>query len=298
MDDLHWFNFSALPHSEGGFSKLFTDYVNEYHKVQQYFETDFHSIHNFPKHAERLKPQIRHRAALVEVLREQNAQFGASQKTNEHIDQLAEENTFAIVTGQQVGILSGPLYTIYKTITAIKLSQLLGATFPDYKFVPVFWLEGEDHDFEEVNHVGLLNAEHTPVKVEYHPAGRNPVKNMGPVGAIEFDGSLELFFDQIRKTLPNSEFKESVLALLTGIYAAGSTFNNSFARLLNTFFPEAGLVFVSSNDKRLKQLMAPIFLKEIQQYPRVSQLIIARSAELENRYHAQIKPKAMNLFLF
>src|SRR5260221_10661013 len=67
---------------------------------------------------------------------------------------------------------------------------------------------------------------------------------------------------------------------------------------MNRVFDGSGLVFISSNDRRLKQLLAPIFQKEIQEYPRVSQLIIQRSAELEGRYHAQIKTKALNLFLF
>ena len=298
MSELNSINFNDLPHSAGGLSELYSDYLNDYQKVGQFFQTDFHSIQNVSAVTERVKHQSQHRAMLVEVLTEQNRQFGCSEKTLEHIRSLADETTFAVVTGQQVGILGGPLYTMYKTITAIKLTKQLNDTFPQYKFVPVFWLEGEDHDFEEVNNVGLLNSEHQPMKIEYLINGKPLEKNIGAVGELLLDDSVTGFFEQIERTLHNSEFKQPLLDQLRNIYASGSTLNTSFAKFLNVFFDEAGLVFISSNDKRLKQLLIPIFQKEIQEYPRVSQLIIQQSAELEDRYHAQIKTKALNLFLF
>ncbi|MBI1803480.1 MAG: bacillithiol biosynthesis cysteine-adding enzyme BshC [Ignavibacteriae bacterium] len=298
MNDLHWINFNDLRNTEGGFSKLYCDYVNDFQKVKQYFEVDFHFLQSFSAHAERLRRQVRHRTTLVEVLEEQNRAYGSSDKTLEHIHQLAEENTFAIVTGQQVGILGGPLYTVYKTITAVKLARQLHEAHPQYNFVPVFWLEGEDHDFEEVNKVGLLNNEHQPVTIEYLLKGKKIQKNLGAVGEIELNGSLDLFFDQLQKTLTNSEFRESILQTIRKTYTPSSTFNRAFAQLMNSLFEDEGLVFISSNDRRLKQLLSSVFLKEINEFPRVSQLIIQQSAELEVNYHAQMKTKAMNLFLF
>jgi bacillithiol biosynthesis cysteine-adding enzyme BshC len=297
MNDLQWMNFKDLPHSEGGFSKLYTDYTTDFRKVQQYFEVDFHQTQLYPKHAERMQAHIKHRAVVAEVLLEQNKFFGCSDKTLTNAQQLANDNTFAIVTGQQVGMLGGPLYTIYKTITAIKLAKNLGALYPNLTFVPVFWLEGEDHDFEEVSRIGLLNAEHHLTTVEYLVKGAKTNKNFGPVGEIELNSSLDQFFDEIQKALPNSEFKPRLLEMIKGAYTPQATFNKAFTAWMNTLFADDGLVFVSSNDKRLKQILSPIFLKEIQEYPRVSQLIIQRSAELEEQYHAQIKTKAMNLFL-
>ncbi len=298
MNDSQWIDFGALPHSEGGFSKLFDDYISDFSKVRGFFETDFHSLQNFSKHAEVVARQSRNRAEVADVLLEQNRAVGASEKTLENIGLLRDEGTSAIVTGQQVGMLGGPLYTIYKTITALRLAEQLSAAFPERKFVPVFWLEGEDHDFDEVNKVAVMNGEHTPVELEYDLKAKPSQRNAGAVGEIEFNGSLDDFFDRLQKVLPNSEFREPLLSLLRNAYVPGSTFNRSFARLMNSMFGNSGLVFISSNDRRLKQLLAPVFLKEIQEYPRVSQLIIRQSAELEGRYHAQIKTKAMNLFMF
>jgi bacillithiol biosynthesis cysteine-adding enzyme BshC len=298
MDTLAWINYSSLPQSSGGFSKLFTDYISDFQKVHQYFEYDFRVEQNVVKQIERLQRQYQHRAALVELLRDQNARYACTNKTLESIELLAKDNTFAVVTGQQVGILGGPLYTIYKSLTAIMLARQLHAAYPDYNFVPVFWLEGEDHDFEEVNHIGLLNQENILVKLEYLVNGRSTDKNIGAVGEITLDSSLDGFFVELQKYLHNSEFKPAVLDLLQRTYKTGATFNSAFVQLMNTFFGDDGLVFISSNDKNVKRLLSPIFQKELQAFPRVSQLIIQRSAELEDRYHAQIKTKALNLFMF
>jgi bacillithiol biosynthesis cysteine-adding enzyme BshC len=298
MSESQWIDFGALPHSEGGFSKLFGDYVSEFPKVRTFFEADFHFLNNFPKHAEQIGAQARHRSEVAEILLDQNRQIGTGEKTIENIALLKDSRTFAIVTGQQVGILGGPLYTMYKTITAIRLAEQLSSMFSEYKFVPVFWLEGEDHDLEEVNSVAVLNGDHAPAEIDYPVKGKPAQKNAGAVGDIEFDASLDQFFERLQKTLPNSEFKEPLFSLLRQAYTPAATFTTAFARLMNTLFEGSGLVFISSNDRRLKQLLAPIFLKEIEEYPRVSQLIIQRSAELEGRYHAQIKTKAMNLFMF
>ncbi len=287
-----------LPSGAGGFSKLYRDYITDYQKVQHFFECDFHNLHGLEKHAATIAGSFPHRSLIPEILRDQNLRWHCPELTLSHIEDLKHENTLAIVTGQQVGMLGGPLYTIYKTLTAIKLTKQLRELYPGYRFVPVFWLEGEDHDFEEMNKVGLLNTEHQPVSIEYLVKGKPAVKNMGAVGEITFDDYLTQFFEQIRNTISNSEFKDDVIDFFRQSYTLGATFNNAFVSMMNKLFAEEGLVFISSNDPRMKKLLSPVFLKEISNYPKVSQLIIQRSAELEDRYHAQIKTKAMNLFLY
>ena len=298
MSDLQWIPFDELQKIEGGFSTLFADYINDFQKVKRYYASDFHSMSTIAAHIEKIHGQARHRALLVEVLEEQNRAFGSSSLTHDNIRKLADENTFAIVTGQQVGILSGPLYTIYKTITAVKLARQLSENYPQYAFVPVFWLEGEDHDFEEVSKINLLNQEHHPITIEYLLKGKKTTKNFGAVGELEIDSSFNLFLDILQKTLPHSEYRDAVLDVVRKTCTPSSTFNRSFVQFVNALFGNEGLVFISSNDRRLKEVLSPIFLKEIEEFPRVSQLIIQQSAELEEHYHAQIKTKAMNLFLF
>ena len=299
MKTLTFIDYNDLPHGESGFSQLYRDYINDNPKVAQYFDNNFRSFDVLPKFAEMCSTRIQHRQILVDVLTEQNQQFGiTSEKTFENIRSLASDATFAVVTGQQVGMLTGPLYTIYKTVTSIKLARQLSQTYPQFKFVPVFWLEGEDHDLQEVNHIRLLNSDAQPIECDYLCEGKPATKNYGAVGEITFDEHLVSFFESIDKILPHSEFKQPLIELLRTMYTQGTTFNRAFASLMNRLFDNEGLIFISSNDKRLKQLLSSIFIKELSEYPRVSQLIIEQSAELEERYHAQIKTKALNLFFF
>ncbi|HLF14768.1 MAG TPA: bacillithiol biosynthesis cysteine-adding enzyme BshC [Bacteroidota bacterium] len=298
MNEASSIDFSELPAAVGGFSALYRDYLNDFQKVRHFFASDFRSFQQIvPFDGHRRNGHSR-RGVLTTVLTEQNRAFSGSEKTFHNINLLAEETTFAVVTGQQVGIAGGPLYTIYKTITALKLAGKLREIHPGLSFVPVFWLEGEDHDLEEMNSVGVLNQENNPVKITYWPRGKPAVKNVLPVGEIQVDEHIDGFIEELQRALPHSEYKKPLLESLRAAYTPGTTFNRAFAAWMNHLFPDSGIIFISANDPRIKKELAGIFRKEIENFPAVSQLIIQRSAELENGYHAQIKTKAMNLFLY
>jgi bacillithiol biosynthesis cysteine-adding enzyme BshC len=290
--------FSDLPSAVGGFSALYRDYISDFARVRQFYGADFRSFQHLPSRGGQNGAGHPDLAVLTSALADQNRSFGGSEATFRNIELLGMDATLAVVTGQQVGIGGGPLYTIYKTITALKLTEKLRELHPGLNFVTVFWLEGEDHDLEEMNYVGLLNQEHAPVRVTYWPKGKPVQKNVIPVGEMQIDEHIEAFIEELNRTLPNSEYKKSLLESFRSSYAPGTTFNRAFASWMNHLFPSSGIVFISSNDPRIKKQLAGIFRSEIEQFPAVSQLIIRRSAELENGYHAQIKTKAMNLFLY
>jgi bacillithiol biosynthesis cysteine-adding enzyme BshC len=113
-----------------------------------------------------------------------------------------------------------------------------------------------------------------------------------------FDDYIQHTFAALESSLQKTEFTPEVLGRLQGSYASGVTFNRAFGSWMNTLFEEWGVVLVSPNDPRLKRMMSPLFIKELSDFPHTSQLVIDRSAELEQAYHAQIKPKSINLFLF
>ena len=291
-------DYRRLPPAMGGFSELFYDFLYDPERVRPFYPRDFRSAAAYEDLLRSLKERPYDRQTLATVLEEQNTGFGSSSKTFENIARLRRPTTFAVVTGQQVGLFGGPLYTVFKTITTIKLATQLKEKFPALDFVPVFWVEGEDHDFQEMNHASILDQESRVVRCEYLPGGILPERNPGPVGEMIFDTSLDKTWDQLGQGLTRTEYTDGVLAMIKGGYRTGKTFNQSFTSWMNILFQDQGLIFISPNNPQLKRLLSPLFLQEIGQFPRTSQLVITRSAELEDRYHAQIKAKSINLFLF
>jgi bacillithiol biosynthesis cysteine-adding enzyme BshC len=293
-----WLDFRHLPMEAGSLSQLFLDYLYDFALVRRFFPLNFRENTAYEQVIAAHHGRHMDRSGLVQILMRQNKFFGCGDRTLEQIALLERPTTFAVVTGQQVGLFGGPMYVVFKTITAIKLADRLKAKFPQFDFVPVFWVEGEDHDFEEMNNIGVIDSEGKLLRLEYLHGGVPLERNPGPVGEMVFDTSLEQTFTRLEAALHRSEFTQALISRLRECYTPGRTFNQAFVAWMNVLFEDFGLVFLSSNDTELKRRLSPLFMQEIAEFPRTSQLLIARSAELEERYHAQIKPKSVNLFLF
>jgi bacillithiol synthase len=299
MNDIpRWIEFTDLPSSAGGFSRLFLDYLENSVETRPFYQHPFRDSGAYQEVMDQISVHPPDRKTVGEVLREQNSAFGSDTRTFENIALLERPDTFAVVTGQQVGLLGGPLYTVFKTITALKLVRSLKSRYPGKNFVPVFWVEGEDHDFSEMNGVTVLDPEGKPAAIEYLPGGVVPERNLGAVGEIVFDATLQQTMDALRAALQKTEYTESLLQRLGECYTPGRTFNDAFVAWMNSLFKDEGLVFIFSNHPRLKALLSPVFVKELSEFPAVSQLVIGQSAALEHKYHAQIKTKSINLFMF
>lgn len=124
---------------------LVDDYLADFHKVHEFFNGDFRELDAFRRQAERVRPRRIPREDLAAVLREQNKNYGCGPQTLDQIEKIVRDEACAVVTGQQVGLFSGPLYTIYKALTAVKLSEYLNRNCPG-SYVPIFWLASDDHD--------------------------------------------------------------------------------------------------------------------------------------------------------
>src|SRR5438093_3214195 len=143
---------TELPHA----TKLFTDLTYHFDRVRAFYSYSPHDPESYAAAARQVHVSPERRAVLVSVLRQQNGP-GAS------LDLLARPDTVAVVTGQQVGLFSGPAYTVYKALTAARLARELTAR--GIPAVPIFWLATEDHDFAEVNHAWVFDPSRTPVQV-------------------------------------------------------------------------------------------------------------------------------------
>jgi bacillithiol biosynthesis cysteine-adding enzyme BshC len=295
---MNWIDYTDFPTDTGGLSSLFLDYLTDFPKVQQYYNGNFRDEKDWQRCLEFVCRRPVNRSAIAHILSAQNRNFHCGVRTLANIDALRNDNTVAIVTGQQVGLFTGPLYTIYKTLTVLKLVEKLSTRYPDYHFVPIFWLEGEDHDYAEVNSVQLINATNDLVKFEYLLPGKSADKNLGAVGTLELDDNIDQFFTSIESALMQTEFTPKVLGLFKTAYQKGMTFNRAFVHLMHDLLEDSGLIFLDPNDPEVKKLVAPVFRRDLEESPKLCQLVIDQSAELEIRYHAQIKPKPVNLFLF
>ncbi len=294
---MNWIEFKELGTSQETFSPLFVDYVSDYDKVRDFFPGDVKDSASWEDAFVRVGSLERDRSGLVQILSRQNRDFHCGVQTLSNIDSLLNDSTYAVVTGQQVGLFTGPLYTIYKTLTAIKLARKLNEQYPGKQFVPVFWLAGEDHDLAEVSSVGLIDNQNNFRSLEYVPEALKGTTNPGAVGNIELDEGLGEFLESVTGVLVPTEFSEKVMELFHTAYQKGMTYNKSFVHLMNDLLVDSGLIFIDPGDPEVKKVLSPVFEKEVHEASLTSQLMIERSAELERRYHAQVKPKSINLFL-
>jgi len=287
-----YINFSNIPANQN----LFLDFIEEFDNVAKFYSKNFRDKDNYIKHFNRLIQQDRsHRNKLTQIIKNQYSTKKVSKETEANIEQLDSPKTIAVITGQQLGLFGGPLYTIYKTITAIKFCKKLKEDYPEFNFVPIFWLEGDDHDYDEVRTISLLNNENILTDISYND-GIEEETNRGSIGKLKFNENINLVFEELQKTLRETEFKASLIDFLKTIYSPGKTFLESFSELLFNLFDQHGLIIFNPIDDEVKKLLTPIFRKAITDFQYHSTALVERSAELEEVYHAQVKVKAINLF--
>lgn len=295
---MKWIDYNDLPSNGSAFSSLFVDYLSDFERVKKFYTWNYRNPDDWQAALNLLSKRSVPRADVCRILSVQNRDFHCGVKTLANIDALRNDNAVAVVTGQQVGLFTGPLYTIYKTLTTLLLSEKLQTQYPDHHFVPVFWLEGEDHDYDEVGTIKLINRENDLLNASYDPGEKVRNGNAGPVGQIEFGEGVDELFSTLESALANTEFTPKVFHLFRTAYQRGMTFNKAFVHLMNDLLENSGLVFLNPHDPELKRLLTPVFRKELESTPRHCQLVIDQSVEVEKQYHAQVKPKPVNLFFF
>lgn len=283
------------------YSELFLNYINDFEKLRKYFEYDFHNYEEIFKCIDLKKETYQtgrtfFRNDLCEILNEQNKGFNSPEKTFENIKLLGSHDTFAVVTGQQIGILTGPYYTILKAINTIQLSEKLNDKFPEFKFVPLFWLEGDDHDFTEINNLNVISKENEIKNIKYFEKGTEQEKYLKPTGDIILDNFIESFISELEDSLNKTDFSESVFNGIKHNYKEGSDLKSAFAGYLNSLLKNKGLVFIDPSDTRIKKFLKPVFEKELKTFPFSCETVINTSVDLEENFSAQVKPKAINLF--
>jgi len=286
-------NFKEIP----GNTKLFLDYLYDFEKLKGFYKYNFRDKEQFIAKFKQLSESPKEfRNELSTIINNQYKSFDPSSKTLKNISLLKNKETVAVVTGQQLGILGGPLYTFYKIITAIKLCSHLSERYDNYHFVPVFWLEGDDHDFEEVRSINVLNDNNELIKISYNDQPTEEEQNRGSIGHLKLKESIGQFLKDYENQLRNTEFKNPILENLKSFYTEEKTFKEPFKELLFWLFDQYGLVIFDPQDVKVKELLKPVFKKEINDFRNHTEKLVNISASLEELYHAQVKIRPINLF--
>jgi bacillithiol biosynthesis cysteine-adding enzyme BshC len=238
-------------------SAFFLDYLHNFSRLAPFFPFPY-GLEHFKKEA-LSGSQLAHRQELCQILEKQNRSFGAGARTQENLEKLKDADCFAVVTGQQVGLFTGPAYTVYKALTAVKLAAHYACR--GIKVVPIFWMATEDHDLAEVDHVHVIDGDSQLQLVRYESGPEDAAK---PVGKVRFSETIELCLQQFLATLPNSEFKDEIEGRLAASYRPTRTFAElSESPLCVSYFSNYGLIVVDPQDDGLKQLGAPVFEKDL-----------------------------------
>ncbi len=286
-------NFSDIPKHQN----LFLDYMYEFENVEEYYKHDFRNKDCYLPLFKNISESKKSKPFNISsILKNQYSTLkGVSEKTLKNINVLDDSKTITIVTGQQLGILGGPLYTLYKIITAVRLANQLSQRFDDYNFVPVFWLEADDHDFNEVRSVNLFDNENQVINIGYKEQINDDDAKQS-IGKIIFDESLNDFISQFESSLRDTDYKNELLTKIKECYQVGNSFKDNFKQLMFWLFDEYGVVIFDPQDAEVKSLLKPIFKKEVNDFTTQTQKLIQTSAKLEETYHAQVKVKPVNMF--
>lgn len=280
----HCISFRQVPHT----TKLFLDYLDFTPAAQLYYPRSPRFLEWAKEESGRVDYPAERRAQVAAVIERQNRQWNASPKTLENIARL-RSGAYAMVTGQQVGLFGGPVFSIYKALTAVKLAQ--EAEKLGVSCVPIFWLATEDHDLAEVNQVRIPNTEG---KLETLSAAVQS-KADAPVGTISFGPEVSEIVSRTKELLGDSEWMQ----LLAACYTSSESFGSAFAKLFAQVFGEYGVILLDGSEPELDHLAAPLYCSALERTSELKNDLTTRGAELEAAgYHQQVRVTDSSTLLF
>jgi bacillithiol biosynthesis cysteine-adding enzyme BshC len=280
----HCLPFSQIPHT----TRLFLDFLSYSPKVQLFYPRSPRFKDWAKDETLNLRYDPTRRARVADILERQNRNWGASTRTLENIGRL-RAGASAIVTGQQVALFGGPLFSIFKALTAVKLAD--EATSAGADAVPIFWLAATDHDLAEVNQIVIPGPDGSLQKLTVPTQGVPDA----PVGAIKFGAEIDTVVETATAIFGDSE----VAGFLRDAYRPGENFGSAFARLFARLFAEWGVVLLDGSDPELHQIAEPIYRAAVERAVELDEALLSRGRDLEAAaFHQQVKVTPSSTLLF
>ncbi len=268
--------------NSGYFTKIIFDYLDEKEELKSLYNR-FPKIENFKfQIEEKSKNFISNRTILARELEKQYADFEISVATSDNIKLLNNINTFTITTGHQLNLFTGPLFFLYKIISTINLCKELKSNYPEYDFVPIYWMATEDHDFEEINYFNFKSK-----KIKWNQ------ESFGPVGRLSTNG-LEEVYTVLEKEFGTSKNASYLKNLFKKSYLEHSNLANATRFLANELFKKEGLVILDGDSIELKKLFIPFIKEEL--LNQTSYKKVLETSSVLKAYKIQVNPREINLF--
>jgi len=267
------------------FSELICDYLDEHQDLMPFYN-NYPKLENFESQIKEkeLTVNAQSRLILFEALQHQYKNVNTSALTTSNIEDLKEDNTFTITTGHQLNLFTGPLYFLYKIISTINLAKELKSKYPDYNFVPIYWMATEDHDFEEINYFNFKGK-----KIQW---SKSPSGGVGDLNTDGLDKVFEIFSNQLGQG-QNADFLRD---LFKDGYLEHDNLAEATRYIANALFKEYGLVIIDANETRLKRLFIPYIEQELVEPVSFDAVEKTNKEISELSYKIQVNPREINLF--
>src|SRR6266851_1028815 len=283
--DSHALTFGQLPHQP----KLFLEYLNRFEKVKSFYVHP-PAMPAVTRAARKLAYPGERRAEVTSILRKQNIALGAAAETLSNLERL-EKGAVAVVSGQQVGLFSGPAYSVYKALTAVQIAEEL--TRGGIPAVPIFWMATEDHDLDEVRHAtwfdqGKLVRFEMPPNAE---TGR-------PVGRIPLGAQIEPLVQEAAELLAN-QGSDLLAQYLIESYRPEETYGSAFGKLFARLFAQHGLILMDPLDAGFHRVAGPLYQHALAERDALNEQLLQRGKDLDRAgFDAQVKVTSRSTLMF
>lgn len=277
-------------------NRFATEYVAQTQDIQKYFHYRYNNSVDDYNRLEELSARSFMRNELAGHIEQFMSKFPTSEKVKTSIEKLKMTNSAVIIGGQQAGILTGPLYTIHKVLSIITLARQKEAELK-IPVVPVFWIAGEDHDYQEVNHVFI--EKNNRIEKKLYP---EKILDKRMVSKVTINQELcKNWVEGIIKSFGETKHTKELLEVLERAIQDSKSFVDLFAYMIMHLFKDYGLLLIDSGDEKLRTLEKDFFLKQINNFEDITNSVKAQQEEIKNNGFSntiEISEKAVNLFYY
>jgi bacillithiol synthase len=275
--------------------RLASDYAFDFGRLAEFFNGNPSDPAAWRDAIARSQRHPYQRGVVAGLIGAQQKRRGAPPEAIAASGQLRDPSAVAIVTGQQAGLFGGPLFTLLKAVTALRLANQVRSEH-GVPVVAIFWIDSEDHDWDEVRSCGTLDPEQTPRKISLSDM---PGANHGPVASVRLDDAIEAAISELGTTLQTTEFTSDLLDQLRRAYAPGHGMAEAFGRWLESVLGPHGLVVYDASDPSAKVLAADLFAREVERPGETARLATEAGTQLVAAgYHAQVTSTPNSVALF